>query len=182
MSMDVNKVYFNWLCERIGVCDLPISFLAKQLYETNFTSFIHGDENREKDGLNLRYLFFDEFRDIDGTEIYPYCNMLEMLIALAERWDRQYMYDPEYGNRSDEWFRQMLRNLGVDKFTDWNWDEDAQYEIKMILDTFLTRQYNYDGSGGGLFQINTPFRDQRTIEIWDQLGDYINDRYFNPIR
>lgn len=177
MLMEVNKRYFIWLCDRIKLQGHDM--LMKSLYEHTFTSIISSDVAREHDGLCLRNEFIDEYLDHFPTiaaYINPQCNVLELLISLAERWDRQYMYDPNFGCRSSMWFEEMLRNLNVLAYDDLNWTEDSSYQVDMVLDDLISRRYDFDGLGG-LFPILNPHRDQRSLGIWDQLGDYINDRY-----
>lgn len=180
MGTNPNEEYFNYLLNRIGIENCPLYMVSKTLYETNFTPIMKEDANREHDGLLLRDEFALEYMGNMHNPINyipPQCNMLEMLIALAERWDRQYMYDPRFGIRSRQWFIEMLTNLDIAKYMDNVWIDGSTYAVQMAIDAFLCRQYDYDGTGG-LFPLKNPKRDQRLIQIWDQLSDYVVERYF----
>ena len=41
------------------------------------------------------------------------CSVLEMMIALSMRCEEQIMDDPDIGNRTGQWFWDMIDNLGL---------------------------------------------------------------------
>ena len=133
------------------------------------------DGNRAEDGIAMRSRFE---RDIDitpGSFTSWYgnrpCSVLEMMVALAVRCEESIMGDDTYGNRTGYWFYSMIDNLGLSNMTDANYDMDR---VTDILNRFLYRQYDEDGSGG-LFRISNPNVDARSMEIWMQLNWYLND-------
>lgn len=128
------------------------------------------DENRYRDGVNLRYSFGYE-RGVDSRLIDLYlgdepCSMLEMMVALCLRCEEQIMCNEEDGNRTGEWFNGMMNSLGL---TEVVYEKDA-YDI---LSRFTNHAYEPDGKGG-LFTIPNCGKDMRTAEIWYQAMWYLD--------
>lgn len=80
------------------------------------------------------------------------------------------MSDSRYGDRTAYWFDSMIFSLGLADMTDPYYDAE---KVDDILYRFLYRQYNQNGQGG-LFTINNPNIDARSMEIWMQLNWYLN--------
>jgi hypothetical protein len=171
--------YFQWLCNL--VCEKRYSKfvtyekLLTQLHSTEFRYSILKDQNREEDGIDLRYRFalsqgYDNYVDnvidiLDGP-----CSVLEMMIALAIRCEENIMDDPCRGNRTGQWFWGMVNNLGLGVMIDNRFDK---YFVHEVIERFLDREYEPDGTGG-LFRIKQCNRDLRTVEIWYQLCWYLD--------
>lgn len=81
------------------------------------------------------------------------------------------MDDPEYGNRTGQWFWNMVNSLGLGSMTDDRYDA---YSIDRTIEIFLDREYDADGQGG-LFTVRHCDEDMRNVEIWTQLCWYLND-------
>ena len=97
------------------------------------------------------------------------CSILEMMIALAIRCEEHIMEDPEIGNRTGQWFWNMIVSLGLGHMTDDYFD--LAY-VEEAVRRFLNREYSRDGSGG-LFTIERCPQDMRRIEIWYQMCMYL---------
>lgn len=176
---EVRNAYFQWLYnwmsgERYHY-DVSFKRLLMQLHDTEFVYTIRNDQNRAEDGANLRYRFAKE-RIIDEPVDYILeclagpCSVLEMMIALANRCEEDYMDDPAYGNRTAQWFWGMVTNLKLGNMTDaWY---DKRY-VADVLDKFLHRKYAPDGSGG-LFKIRDYKGDMRKMEIWHQMCYFLD--------
>ena len=172
----VRNRYFEWLynyaCK--GRINEHISFrkLFANLHDTQFDFYIRNDVNRAMDGVNLRYRFATVVRDDEAFDIlsdYP-CSVLEMMLALAIRTEEQIMDDPQYGDRTQQWFWGMLSNIGISSISDDVYDE--QYVNERIY-RLLERRYEPNGKGG-LFYIRDCDTDLRDVEIWTQLCWYLN--------
>ena len=166
--------YLDWLSEMlIPDDDVRKSYqkLMLALYETEFTYFIENDANRADDGERLRIIFEDE----TGLWCNNYgpCSLLEMLGALSVRCENEFMYDPDEGNRTGEWFWEMIRNLGFDSMDDWHFDAEKFDQIARRLND---RTYSKDGYGGP-FYISGFRSDMRKIELWYQLNYYLQSKY-----
>lgn len=57
--------------------------------------------------------------------------MLEMMIALAIRCEETIMDDPRYGNRTKQWFWNMMKSLGLSYMNDDCFDRDKFHEIRI---------------------------------------------------
>ena len=175
--------YFNWLCEKVNLYSSDNDMytnLIDSLRNREFYSIIANDDNRAADGKYLRVTYDEEFTDIhyQGDFDAP-CTVLEMLIALAERMDDDILYSSELGPRVDVWFWMMIHNLGLDYATDDHYalnDNYGQTYVDHVLDMFLNRKYKANGVGG-LFPLREPHENQRNLEIWFQMNDYISENY-----
>ena len=92
-----------------------------------------------------------------------------MMVALASRCEET-MDDPGMGDRTGQWFWGMIVSLGLGGQLDNRYDARV---VDDILDRFLDREYEPDGSGG-LFTIENCHRDLRDVEIWNQMWWYID--------
>lgn len=169
-----DKDYFRVLCDVAGLKH-PVEksgyeLLMKKLYNTEFHWSVPNDDNRALDGINLR----DRFGwTLEGKE----CSYLEMLVALALRCEEELMYEPEEGDRTEHWFWMMMRNLGLDRCRDDSFEDSwTMSDVTYVTENMMSREYNRNGIGG-LFPLRHPRKDQRKIEIWYQMNDYLMENY-----
>lgn len=174
MSPTLDDRYFEWLYSHIGAVGNrnPARShwkLARQLYIKEFVWLVPNDDNRVADGRDLR----DEFLAQTGTDEVDRdwmdlgCSMLEMMIALARR--ASFECDQK---APDEWFGLMLHNIGLDKYSDARYTPDIAQDVDETLDRVIYRTYEPTGHGG-LFPLSHTYHDQRQVEIWYQLSEYI---------
>lgn len=175
LNEEIKTDYFEWMYRLMcgGRFAKTISYrkLFTFLHDTEFTYFVPHDENRADDGIALRYRYCLTY---DCTDLEYYldgpCSVLEMMVALAIRCEERIMSDPDKGDRTAQWFWDMIRSLGLSSMTDYNFDERTANEIMW---KFLNRKYAPDGRGS-LFTVKGLRRDLRDIEIWHQLMAYLN--------
>lgn len=175
--MSQNKItneYFEWLSDLIqSKKRKSVSYrkLLVLLHNTEFTWGISNDGNRAEDGIDLRYRFALEmgYRNIHLYLKGP-CSVLEMMVALAFRCEEHIMDDPDIGNRTSQWFFEMLESLNLIEMDDLHFD--ANYARDRIT-RFIERRYEPDGSGG-LFTIRRCAYDLRNVEIWYQMCWYLD--------
>lgn len=159
----LEKLYFQWLCKKIKDYSYhDRENLLWYLYKKDFYGHLPNDDNRVADAINLR----DHFEAENDTYISDIlrrkpASMLEMLISLAERMDYE-LYDPNK-RQVEKWFNILIENLGL---------SDDYENNDLIIDIFIKRKYKADGTGG-LFPLKKPGRDQRKIEIWYQLHQWL---------
>lgn len=176
---ELNSKYFDWMCQL--VCNrrytrgLSYQKLLWFLHNVDFNYTIEMDGNREEDGIDLRYRFGYE-NSYENAMISSYldnspCSVLEMMIALAIRCEEHIMDDPDIGNRTGQWFWDMVENLGLRKMTDARFDEGCADEVAQ---RFLDRRYKRNGEGG-LFTVEHCRQDLRTVEIWYQMCWYLDE-------
>jgi hypothetical protein len=83
----------------------------------------------------------------------------ERLSFLADRGEPHY------------WFWVIMDNLGLREYTD---DKRLpRTRIDNMLNMLIFRQYEPNGMGG-FFPLENPQEDQRQVDIWQQLNEYIN--------
>ena len=174
---DLENDYYYWLLDIIDDEDYDqsrYSRVLEKLYSTAFYDLVANDCNRIDDGFELRNAFASE-RDVHLyylMDVLPEdCSILEMMIALARRWEDNICWDPDMGDRTSIWFWIMMDNLGLTFYTDSKYDDD---EVSEILDIFLERKYSTDGRGS-LFKINNPNIDMREVEIWYQMNYFFDE-------
>lgn len=166
--------YYSWLVTKIGG-EGRHSKLLRFLFHEEFTwdQKILTDYSREEDGYELRFMYFDETRKrIDVLEDKN-CSILEMLIALSMRVDRDILWTPGE-DHPERLFWVMLNNAHLLAYDDSRFDERA---VSNIIDNIMNRNYPPNGSGG-FFPVKTVYADQRKIPIWDQMIQYINETYY----
>ena len=167
--------YFDWLVYQIS----PDHFMRERysellfaLYSTEFFWVLQRDRNRAEDGLELRKKFD---REIGGDiDILGPCTCLEMMVALAIRCENELMYDPDFGDRTDQWFWMMIENLGLDQFDDDNFDED---EIDYILERFMKREYGIHGKYC-MFPSQESIDELEKMELAYQINFYVKEVFY----
>lgn len=175
--------YFRWLIDSVDSEAHPVDEyiqMLTMLFNTEFYWSIEMDSNRAEDGLALRVLYFDEHPGY-GQEVFDdmpnECMVLEMLIALARRCDRDIMYDPDNGDTTATWFWMMIENLGLTGFDDAVFNKQrylaAEY-VDRAVQIFLDREYEPDGTGS-IFRIRETSTDMRKTELWYQLNFYLTE-------
>lgn len=173
----IRDEYFEWLCELIDerryARQVSYKTLLSYLHAKEFRYLIPKDQNRAEEGITLRYRFSVDqgFRDVPSALDGP-CSVLEMIIAVAIHCEEHIMDDPNFGNRTGQWFWDMIVNLGLGSMTDRRFDEEY---VEEVVERFLNREYEPDGRGG-LFTIRDCDEDLRDMEIFYQLCRYL-DRF-----
>ena len=175
---NVKSRYFEWLYGLVYgeniYSKLSYRKLLSTLHEITFTYINDMDANRAEDGVSIRYRFGYENgysqnvieRELDTQP----CSVLEMMVALAFKGEEQIMTDESYGDRTGQWFWNMIVSLELGSMHDLNFN--ASYVYHMIS-KFLRREYKPDGQGG-LFTIENCKEDLRSTDIWTQFMWYLN--------
>lgn len=140
------------------------------------------DIDREKNGLELRtewYCWRNKHNNITFEDSLP-CTMLEMIIGISKRMSEQLM-DEDGEDKTAQYFWEIMENLGLTCMDDDNfgWETGlAQKKIAKTCEILCKRQYNPDGTGGGMFPMPGILGiNQKKMEIWYQMQEYINWKY-----
>ena len=168
--------YFDWMYNLVCRNRYPKNISFKKLFsylnDTKFTYSIRMDLNRAKDGTELRRRYANEFKIANIYDrICGPCSVLEMMIALAIRCEETIMDDENFGDRTDQWFWDMMKNLGLGHMDDDEFDEEY---VSDVITRFLNRDYEPDGRGGLFFVRNCDI-DLRDVEIWIQMLWYLDN-------
>ena len=177
MSDSIIKDYILWLGEKVKLDEKEecggYIFLLRALYRKEFYWTNDMDENRSDEGKNLRDIFAEECGlDEVPDEINGACSVLEMMIGLAKRWNSEVSLTEEE-DKSDEYFWQMIHNLGLEGCTDDKFDPEM---VREKLDILLDRDYPENGKGS-LFPLERSKESQKDIEMWYQLQNYLMENY-----
>lgn len=162
--------YLTWLYSQVAVvrarkssrtfCDL-----LRVLHSIEFAWVIPNDDNRADDGRELRREWVEETgSEVDQSWLAFGCSFLEMLIGVSRR------LEFETNGKAADWFWHLIDNLQLRACHDRSgFKED---EVEDIVSAVIWRTYEPDGTGG-LFPIPDTQNDQREIEIWYQLSEYL---------
>lgn len=173
------ELYFKWLYDQI--CPVEEGFdgrsywgLADIMYEKEFTWFIPNDDNRVADGEFLRLTWLDQapysvVREVGDSYNEWASNMLEVMVALAQR---IWLEDPNENSSLSKWFWKLMRNIGLWPYNDDIYKKADEPIVSHILDKVIQRDYAPNGEGG-LFPLRNPRADQRGVEIWYQMSEYL---------
>ena len=179
-------IYFDWLLKEVnfmggfdggkvptGSRQLPSDYyiLMRKLHETDFKWVIDRDENRAKDGLALRSVFFNDI-EITSAAFIRDCSILEMLVGLAIRVEEEYIGDPMEPH-PEIFFWDMIHNLGLDTMDDGHFDE---VKCDKIINIWMKREFDSDGLGSP-WPLKFVTFDSREAEIWRQVMAYLSENY-----
>lgn len=152
--------------------------LLKHLNQTDFVSYIDMDVNREEDAFSLRAYYLNEvFQLPDGSFTTDTCpSVLEVMIALAERIDG--IASVDYIPTSPDWFWEMCDNAGYLVYTDEYLLRNpyARAEMEAITQQIIEREFEPNGNGSW-FPLERPEKDQRDVQIWEQMYAYLREYY-----
>lgn len=174
MSKPLDELYFVWLYSQVGNPETTHPNrthwrLFRELFSKEFVWFVPNDDNRFEDSKELRYEFIEQegVVNVDVGWVRLGCSMLELLIGLSRRLSFVAEGEPR------DWFWELMDNLGLSGSTDAH--PYSSDRISEILDRVIWRTYQPDGQGG-LFPLNQTGLDQRKIELWYQLNQYVLER------
>lgn len=172
--------YTEWLRNQVTYFDGPnYDYLLNTLHGYIFTPRIERDENRAADGVALR----DEFQcehpylaEVEDTfTIDSPCSILEFLVGLAKRMN--YVYARTDEDRTADCFWIMMRNLGLDQFTNetcMDFTEAAHRAVESAVHMINDRAFEKDGTNGP-FPLGVPRTNQRNVEYWYQMQQYVGE-------
>lgn len=168
---NIEELYFEWLCECVG--SAPDVYLLQKLYSTDYV-WDAKDGSRAQDGIELRYHFANlrgfSFPLIEHYFLGKQCSILEMMVALCNVVEYDYLTNELEDNGVPKWFYMMLQNLGVGLYLSNHLYDD--FEVEKALDAFMNHRYFSTGMGG-LFFVPEPSVDMRILSLWDQMNEWI---------
>lgn len=167
--------YFERLCSKIDCDAKPVRKFMRLLTlldEIDFKPVVMMDKNRVSDAFLMRMRNGGEARGDSSEDLR--CTVFEMMVSLADRIENSIMHDDKYGNRTAIWFWSMLESMGLDEMTDNYFDYDKVVESVRVM---MSREYEKDGSGGGMFVLKMPREDLRKTEIWYQAMWWLTENF-----
>lgn len=173
MNKPLDELYLTWLYSQVGSVDSTNPSrnyweLLRLLYTKEFVWIIPNDDNRAKDGLDLRREFVDQENvNVDRGWMLMPCSMLELLIVLSRELSFQTEREPF------DWFWYLIETLKLEVYNDNT--RIPERKVDGILNRVIWRTYNRNGSGG-LFPLRRATEDQRDVELWYQLNAYLLEK------
>lgn len=163
--------YLDWLKLRIEYFDgLPHNHLLNILHSIEYVPVMLMDLNRYNDGIAIRNDYFTAFGE-DSNIIDSPCSFLEFLYALARRMN--YIYAMVDEDRTQDCFWTLINNMGLGQIDDSTPNIDDQY-VHSCVDKIIHRRFKKDGSDG-LFPLDNPRTNQRNVDIWSQMNQYLTE-------
>lgn len=178
----ITEKYFDWLSgivwDRQRKFGVNYHRFFVFLFHAPYIPRFETDEARASDGIAMRYryadanglLYYDIEKDLN-VKGEP-CNMLEMMVGFASRIETHILSDNDYGDRTGQWFWEMVMSLGFRTMDDHRFDENKAWEI---IDKFNAGDFLPNGSGS-LFMTNNPSVDMRKLDVWYQMQNWLHDR------
>lgn len=177
-DMSVLDDYFNWMVRQIGGSEHRL--MLGYLNSIMFTYNVPRDENRMKDVGTLRYYFSLDF-GVDYIDILQNednalpASVLEVLLMFAIKLEHEYNNPGDHIPARNTYFWEMVNNLYLGGMIDDHFDPSM---IEEVIDIFLSRGYNPDGSGGNIFVVPDAPIDMRSTELWAQANWYLRNIIF----
>lgn len=185
---NLSEIYLEWLLGLINADNYKGKSyikLCSLLNKVPFEPIIKLDENRLSDVHSLlRETYIQSQSDwyrLNGCDIimelptWP-VSFLELIISLAMRIDLDFMREINGIDNTRIYFWILVRNLGILEYDDEHWGEDAIISIVNRLNIVQDRKYDFNGNGG-LFPLEHAEMDQRNVQIWNQLCQFVNQRF-----
>lgn len=166
-------MYLEWLKDQVVYFDTPFTYdrLLDKLYTREYIPILTRDKNRANDGIALRSEYLDDYPD-DIVDASP-CSFLEFLIALARRMN--YIYADVHEDRTQDMFWTLIFNMGLYDHHDFSYDHlDGDIVTDEAVDRIIDRTYEENGYGG-LFPLDNATTNQRNVEIWYQMNQYLSE-------
>lgn len=177
MDTLITDAYFEWLKARVKRKDKKTyGLLLHRLFQKEFYALLEFDNNRGSDGIDLRKEWANKLGYSSlSLDVLGGCRVFEMLLALASRGTVK-VSKKKTGLDESGIFWLMIRNLGLSCYDNNGYaaSDDPECEIDEILTRFLDRKYDAHGNGG-LFPLAHTNWDQRVVEIWSQMSEYLTE-------
>jgi hypothetical protein len=179
---EIQDMYFHWLTDGlIKQKEKSYLLLLEKLHTISFIWSVPNDDNRTRDGEILKQEFIEEagLGLYELTVLYKRkCTVLEMLIGVSIRID-DIMDELEWTSSeyAKYWFWELVGNLGLLEYSDDRYEKiGGNVFVKDIVQNMMLRNYTREGNGG-LFPLFNTKKDQRKVEIWYQMHEYLQERY-----
>lgn len=173
--------YFSWLGGLIpGFEDYSLLLWALYSKDYYYVEDFPIDSCRSEDGLDIRrgYLAQNSISKFDREYLETRtCSVLEWLLGMAIRCEREVMFNDEEGDRTSLWFWSMIDNMGFADYDDDHWDEHSAGIISGALDDILLRRFPEDGAGSPFPLRETP-EDVRECDWWMALNLWLSENFY----
>jgi hypothetical protein len=171
--LNIMEAYFRWLYEQVfdpGPASESFTVVCWIMHQVPFQVLVRGDDNRVAEAAGLRN-GFKKFAGSLGPEelsdlMSPDASVFEVLVALTDR----ATFIVPLGHKV--WFRIFIENLDLDDYNDQHQERRSDFPIEQVIAKFNDRRYTHKGRGG-IFPLRQTRNDQRQVELWYQMGEYM---------
>lgn len=165
MTNQTDQAYFEWLISQITIPNgKTYNELFERMHKMEFVWTVPNDDNRIRDGIDLRFIFLNNTHKALSLETVT---LLEVLIGLSKR------VAFTAGGNPPAWAWKLIKNLRLNKATDPLIGVKAN-RVEEIIYALIWRTYEKNGQGG-FFPLSYPTEDQTKVEIWYQMNAYVNE-------
>lgn len=186
---NLSELYLVWLLNLVNADNYKGKSyikLCSLLNKIPFEPIMKLDINRNSDVQSLLretyiqsqsdwYRLNEQFDDLIDLPTWP-VSFLELIISLAMRIDLDFMREINGIDNTRIYFWILVRNLGFLSFDDDNWNEDSIISVVNRLNIVQERKYDFNGNGG-LFPLENTEIDQRNVQIWNQLCQFVSQKF-----
>lgn len=176
--------YFKYLYSIVNKGDyhtVPYIHLFQYMYDTPFTYTIENDQARFNDAMDFRNRFIAKYKYTgedalnvgNPTGYVGVPSVLEVLIALCVRIENSIMKNDDLGDRTPEFFWNIMSNLGIAHLNDSLFDSSV---VEAAMERLVNRTYEPDGVNGP-FYLREPREDLRRVDLWYQCMWYLSENY-----
>lgn len=167
--------YFNWLKNKVDFLDFPEKYdqLFMALYNTEFVWGHPMDRNRAFEGQDIRAEYKSETGHNFPINLSIPANVLEVLIAITKRMN--FICSSFDEDKTKIIFWRLMANLDLAGMSDpYYIMNGGDVMVEAILTKWMKRRYEPDGRGG-IFPMAEPRENQREVELWYQMNQYLSD-------
>lgn len=171
-----NDPYFEWLCDIVKGEYYHELFWA--LDQMTFVSPVKMDDNCVQYVFTLR----DNYRG------HGYCaghrdaniepSVFEVMVSLAVRCENDVMSEMAKGDRTPDWFHEMIYNLGLSHYTDGHFGSAERVATETAIDNWLGRNITRYGKGSAFpLDDRSRRRDCRKAGLWMCMMWYMSENH-----
>lgn len=166
-----SKIYLDKVGDLVDISRPGSSYckIGVLMHQIEFKVIVPQDDNRLHDGLELRQRF-NHFSK-QGISFF------EVLVALSLRFEG--IVGTHKRDDSSLRFRVLLNNMDLTPYRDdiFYDKESLEFAVSTAANRVMYRQYERDGTKGGLFPIPGTRKNIKNLELWYQMMAYIEAYY-----
>lgn len=170
-----NDPYFEYLCDIIkGEYYHELLWALDQM---PFESPIDMDENCIKYAIELRNRYMR--RGYSGVRtLNQEPSVFEVMVGLSCKCEEEVMADPAKGDRTPDWFHEMLYNLGLSHYSDRVFGTSEKSAVEIAIDNWLSRNISKNGKGSAFpLEARDRKKDCRKVGLWTSMMWYMAENH-----
>lgn len=170
-----NDPYFEYLCDIVKGEYYHELFWA--LDQMTFSSPVKMDDNC----ISYVYSLRDEYSQhgyLRGRDFDQEPSVFEVMVSLAVRCETDVMSELSKGDRTPDWFHEMIYNLGLSHYTDGHFGSAEKAATEIAIDNWLSRNVTRYGKGSAFpLDDRSRRRDCRKAGLWMCMMWYMSENH-----